>query len=265
MRFSTSLIAAALLLTGCTGTSASSVGVAAPSPVSSSTAASAGTPSAPSPTSKIDVLDVAEAFARAIDADDFAQAKTYVKSGTAAERYVIHQESQLDAIKASGRNGAATPSTITVDKAAGTVTWQIDTWSAVWTEWQADSDLKLLGWTVKGLGPVTSLLWTQSASGSVGGASVKVVSAYANSNGLWVILDVTATGAAIAPDLGALLIDTKKRQREASEWYAPQTISAGASGYVLYLFEGATFGGTLTYKVEDTQYHTLGEVKLVIS
>ena len=202
MRTQACLLAAALLLTACSGCAGPVSTGQTLTPVAVSTAAI--TTPAPPPT-PVDTMAVVSKFGDGLGANKFSDAGTYVAPGGAAERCLTHQAALTDAMQASGVSREAI-GTVTVDKAAGTLTFNET--GVVCTDWQVNTAGKIEGWTVKGLGPIASLMWTEDASGSVGGVEVKLVSAYANPEGLWVVLDITAGGKDIQPDISAILTDS---------------------------------------------------------
>ena len=231
------------------------------------TATASASQSSPTPEPSANGWDNAQAFAGAALKGNYEEATEYVAAGSAAERYLTHMTAINEAMVAAGDGGTENPDDITYDAATRTVsyTYTDADMTAEWNRFEYDSAGKVISWsTGKSDTKLSDRLWTKPAKASVAHASVELVSAYKNDSGLFVVLDVKAKDRSITPDCGALLDDSKHRQREAAECSAPEKITKGSSGYVALSFEGAAFGGTLRYNVEGADYDDYGTVKLAI-
>lgn len=258
MRRITTVVALLVLLTACSPGPATVVTVTATAPASQSS---------PTPEPSVNGWDNAQAFAGAALKGNYDEAKAYAASGSAAERYLTHMVAINEAMVAAGDGGMEEPDDVTYDAAAGSVsyTYTDADVTAEWNRFEYDGGGKVISWsTGKSDTKLSDRLWTKPAKASVAHATVQLVSAYKNDSGLFVVLDVKAKDRSINPDCGALLDDSKHRQREAADCSAPDKITKGSSGYVALTFEGAAFGGTLRYKVESANYDDYGTVKLAI-
>lgn len=250
------LVALALLLAGCTP---------APAQVVTVTATAVATPASPTPEPTVNGWDNAQKFAEATAKSNYADARPYAAEGGAAARYLTHMEAITEALAAAGQSEWEAPEA-EFDADAKTVTLNYDDGSdVVWKDFEYDAAGKVLSWaTGESSTKLSDRLWTKSAKVATKHATVELVSAYKNDAGLWIVLDITAKSRAISPDCSAMLVDSKKRQREAGECDGPDRISKGSAGYVALVFPKAEFGGTLRYVVQDDDYNELATIKLKI-
>lgn len=239
---------------------------AAPVPAVTVTTTAVAT-SSPTPKPSVNGWDNAQAFAGAVLKGNNKEARQYVAQGSAADRYLIHQEAADEATSAAGSEDAGPPDDITFDADAGTVTFTYNDPDATfeWNRFEYDAAGKVISWaTGQSDTKLSDRLWSKSAKVSTQHATVELVSAYKNDAALFVILDVKAKDRSLSPDCSALLDDAKHRQREASNCVAPDTITKGNSAYVYVSFDGADFGGTLRYRLQDSNYNEFGTVKIKI-
>lgn len=252
-------LAVAVLLAGCSTGPAATVTITAPV---------SAPPAAPSPSATVDGWDNAQAFTEAALKGDYDTAQKYVSPGGPADRYITHQRAMDEATSAAGDGPSSQATDITFDPDARTVTYTFDEDGAptvTWKDFESDSSGLLLGWsTGKSATKLKDRLWSRSAKVSTSHVTIDLVSAYKNDTALFVVLDVHAKDRSISPDCSALLDDSKNRQRESSYCSAPEKIARGNSGYVVLEFEGAGFGGTLRYVVQDSNWNEFGVVKLRI-
>lgn len=255
------LLALALLLP-LAGCGAPSTAVTPAVPAAASAAASTA-PSA-SPPSTVDNWANAVKFSELVLGNKHDQARPYASPGSPADRYVTHQIAGREAIAAGG-GPATAKETPTVNAEAHTVSFPSGDEEAVWKDFTYDADGKVTGWTLAGTGTtLASRMWTKDAQATVKGVTVKLVSAYQNDSGLFVILDITSADRDLQSDPQPSLTDTKKRQRQSASFTGPTSVTKGNSAYMLYFFPDATFGGTLTYKLLSSSYSSVGSVVLTI-
>lgn len=220
-----------------------------------------------SPEPSVNGWSNAQAFSEAAWKGRYSEAKRFAADGGPAARYLAHMEALQTALDAAGSGDSNTnPNSIDFDATNGTVTatYDDDT-EVIWQEFQYDSSGLVFSWSTSDSNiQLSKRLWTKASSVSTKSAKVALVSAYKNDSGLWVILDVNAKERALAPDCSPTLTDTRKRQREASDCNAPDTIGKGTSAYIALLFKGAEFGGTLKYDVLSKDYDNLGTITMKI-
>lgn len=239
-----------------------------PSAQSSSVASAAASvaPDAATPT-------VAEGWTNAVKFAElalgkkFEAARAFASPGSAADRYLTHQVAFAEAFAAGGGSGND-PQTPTANRDAGTISFSQGNGrdEAVWKAFTYDEAGKVTGWALEDTGTLlANQLWTKAAEATLKGATVKLVSAYQNSFGLWVVLDITSADRDLKMDFMPSLTDAKKRQRSAASVHGPEDIMKGTSAYVVYAFEGATFGGSLTYTLRSSSYSEVGKVTLSIA
>lgn len=256
------VLALVVPLAACSGGTGVAPAPNTPAASSAAPVAQATSTTNPAPT-LVDDWSNAVKFSELALAGKHEGAKKYVSPGSAADRYLIHQIALREAVVAAGsaRNDPLTP---TVNRDSGTISFsqgegEDDT---VWKDFTYDGG-KVSGWTI-GETPLSSRVWTKDAEASLKGVNVKLVSAYQNDSALWVILDVTSADRDLKMDYSPALTDAKKRQREAATVVGPDEVKTGTSAYVAYAFEGAAYGGTLTYALTSTNFSPLGKVTLAI-
>lgn len=172
----------------------------------------------------------------------------HASPGSAAERYVVHQQAMNTALNANGDGyvepGAATPTLSFEGDIVNVV--EVDQSEYALTDFTFDDAGLVTAWTGKS-GPVADVLWTSPWSGQAGGNSVELVSAYkANSGSLFVVLKVTANERATSPfGYSASYSASDGITYTAESASQPQDIAVGSAGYVILSFPSAPFGGTV--------------------
>jgi len=251
------VLLAAVMAAGCSSAPAQIITVTASAPATVS----------PTPEPTVDGWPNAQAFAAAALGSDYDKAEGFASPRSAAARYLTHMEALTDALDASGSAPMDDPEEITYDAEAGTVTFSYPDAGdpVVWKEFKYDAAGKVVSWaTGESDTTLSDRLWSKPAKASTSHANVELVSAYKNDAALWIVLDINAKDRNLSPDFGALLDDSKNRQREAADMVAPDKISKGTAAYVVLSFTGSDFGGILRYHLTDTNYNTLGTVKIKI-
>lgn len=189
-----------------------------------------------------------EAFVSAAWQSRYDEAIQYASPDSAADRYVVHQQAANTAFNANGEGATDPESQPTLTFADGVVTVAEsgvpDTYNL--TDFAFDDDGLVTSWTGRS-GPVADALWTQPWSGQTGGNTIDLVSAYkANSGALWVVLKVTANEAATETyGYSATYSASDGITYSVASASQPQSIAAGSAGFVVLIFDGAPFGGTV--------------------
>lgn len=237
----TAVLVLTLGVAGCTASPATR----APSQTSSPTSAPAGTPAIDQNAEQNATI---EAFVSAAWQSRHDEATQYVSPGSAAERYVVHQKAVATAYAANGE-GSTDPEaqpTLTFTNGVATVADGAAATPYTLTDFTFDDNGLITSWTGRS-GPVADALWTQPWSGQTGGNTVDLVSAYkANSGALLVVLKVAANEAATSPyGYSATYSASDGITYSATSASQPQTIAAGSAGYLVLIFDGAPFGGTV--------------------
>lgn len=190
-----------------------------------------------------------KAFVSAAWQSRYDEATQYVSPGSVAERYVVHQKAVMTAYAANGEGSTDSEAQPTLTFTDGVVTVAEGTGATPYTltDFTFDDGGLVTSWTGRS-GAVAAALWTQPWSGQTGGNTVDLVSAYkANSGALLVVLKVAANEAATAPyGYSATYSASDGITYSATSASQPQTIAAGSAGYLVLIFDGAPFGGTVT-------------------
>ncbi|MGK9149454.1 hypothetical protein KXS11_17605 [Plantibacter flavus] len=223
-------------LTGCTVAPASREATAGASPTATAVANQTSEQNA-----------TIKAFVTAAFGDSYEVATQHASPGSAAERYVVHQQAVNAAFNANGdgQNDPANDPTLTFEDGVVTVV-QAEIGTYTLSDFTFDDDGLVSGWTGKS-GTVESTLWTQPWAGDIGGNTLELVSAYkANSGSLFVVLKATASTQSISPyGYSATYSASDGITYSVVGSSQPQSIAAGSAGYVVLIFDGAPFGGTV--------------------
>lgn len=234
-------LAAALGLSGCTAEAATR------EPIESSAAATSTAESDQNAENNATI----EAFISAAFNDQFEQALQHASPGSAAERYVTHQQAYVTALNANGDAPVDDPEddtdnapTLTFDEGIVNVNQGGTDYSL--TDFTFDDDGLVTAWTGKS-GPVSSVLWSQPWSGQTGGNTVDLVSAYrANAGSLIVVVKVTANErTATIFGYSATYSASDGITYAVAGSSQPSQIAPGSAGYAILVFTGAPFGGTV--------------------
>jgi hypothetical protein len=204
----------------------------------------------------------AQAYTELVWGNDFAGAAAYAAPGSPAARYLEHLKAVGEATAASapaGTHAPATPAatgsvapvTLTVDDAAGTIAIASGEVAHTWH-----------GFTHDDAGLVTGWLIDDSATATAG--SLDLVSAFANDDGLWVVVRLTAGAAALTPDAAPVLTVDGRRLRP-DHTAAPEQVAAHGEALVALGFADAELGGTLGYRLLGAGGKALAELELPIS
>ncbi|MFP7834899.1 hypothetical protein [Marisediminicola sp. LYQ134] len=230
------VLALTIVLTGCT---------AAPATRESSESAAATT--APTPDPGAEQFATIEAFVGAAFQGRYDEAAQHASPGSAAERYVSHQRAMNTGYNANGdgQDDLTTLPTLSFDDGLVTVV-EGDSEPYNLSDFTFDDEGLVTGWAGKS-GPVAEALWTQPWSGQSGGNTIDLTSAYrANSGNLFVVIKVAANERATAPySYSATYSASDGITYSAAYASQPDEIAAGSAGYIVVVFEGAPFGGTV--------------------
>lgn len=209
-------------------------------------------------------------FVSASHEADYETAFRLAAPDSPAYRYVLHQQAAHEAQVTSGNAPENLDYTIEANQDAGTVSIDYtdndgDPAGYTWSDFKVDDRGRVYSWTGKS-GPVADVLWSKDSHVTVAGTNVSLVSAYrANSGDLYVVLDVSPSKFALSPDYEPTFVGADKRTREATAAIVPDRIDKGTSGYLMYVFQGAKFGGTVTVNIQDGGYNDRGSAKIRIS
>jgi hypothetical protein len=244
------LVATSLLLVGCTS-------VTTTTPVTKSAS------EIPSPSS----WSNAASFAGAALANNWDRAEKYVSEGSPAAKYLVHQRAAHEAsASAGGSINTVDQDKIEYDEAARTVTFSQGGTDTVWGHFAFDGAGLVTSWLTNDQGTtLAERLWTETPKANNPAAEIRVISAYRNETDLWIVLDVHSKGSSVSTqDSDLTYVGADKRQRDASRCQGPDEIRKGNSGYMLVAFTGANLGGTLYFKIRDSDYDSRGTLKLAI-
>lgn len=186
-----------------------------------------------------------EAFISAVYAFRFDEAMQYASPGSAAERYLTQQQSLKTALDTNGDGGNWEEPTITFDGGIVNLVYP-DQSEIVLKDFIFDDDGLAESWSSPS-GPIEDVLWTTPWSGQTGGNTFDLVSAYkANTGVLFVVLKLTANERTTEGyGYSATYSGADGITYSAQSASQPQSIAAGSAGYVVLMFPGAPFGGTV--------------------
>jgi hypothetical protein len=239
--------------------------------LSGCSAASVNDPSAEgSPASEPAVSDAwtsIVAFNEALVAHDWATAASLASPGTTASDYVDYRAQVDQAQQAMGIDPVADEQ-LETDEATGSVTITVQTAdepvSLTWTGFETDEADRVVGWATE-RGPLADQVRGRGPAEEAMGASVVRSSAYLTaSDGLYVVLEVSATDDALITDPEAILQLADGRTQPSSAMVGPSDIPPGTSASVVYTFPDAPLDGTIVYEVQNT-YDAPVAVRLPVS
>jgi hypothetical protein len=218
----------------------------------------------------------AQAYTELVWGNDFAGAAAYAAPGSPAARYLEHLKAVGEATAASapaGTHAPATPAatgsvapvTLTVDDAAGTIAIASGEVAHTWHGFTHDDAGLVTGWLIDDSAtPLGERLWSAPATATATAGSLDLVSAFANDDGLWVVVRLTAGAAALTPDAAPVLTVDGRRLRP-DHTAAPEQVAAHGEALVALGFADAELGGTLGYRLLGAGGKALAELELPIS
>jgi hypothetical protein len=206
-------------------------------------------------------------FNEALAAQDWTTAAGLASPGTAASEYVDYRAQVDRAQQAVGIDTVADEQLVT-DESTGSVTITVRTEdepvSITWTGFETDEADRVVGWANE-QGPLADQVRGQGPQEEAMGASVVRSSAYLTaSDGLYVVLEVSAADDALITDPEAILQLADGRTQPSSTMVGPSDIPPGTSASVVYTFPDAPLDGTIVYEVQNT-YDAPVAVRLPVS
>lgn len=218
------------------------------------------------------IKDFVHQVSGAVSAEAITGLRPFVAPGSPADRYLTHQANVQAAYTANGSSSTTKPTfTFADDDDNGTITITPPSTDAsptkpyTWSQFKTDPDGKIVSWTGAS-GPVESVLWTQDASGTGGGQTVTLKSAYkSNLGALFVVAEVTMNAYTADADAGPTYVAADGLTRTANLSSFPGgKVAKGSKALIVYYFDQAPLGGTMHYTALDGDGYHKGTVNITI-
>ncbi|HSU36544.1 MAG TPA: hypothetical protein VLJ88_12875 [Propionibacteriaceae bacterium] len=240
------VLAASLLLSGCSGGMAGS-GTGNPG---AAPEASTANPTTAPPSS--DYFASALTFTRLVHLGKHSQARSLVEPNSPAARYIAHQLADTKAYKVDGLSDSNVENdwTIAGDEETGKVRIKPSDGSAsyTWEQFTYSGAGKITGWTGAS-GPIESALWTRGSSDTGLGVTARLVSAYrTNIGAMRMVVDYSTDRDVDLSFTASYAARGGSRQNSTEQSFANE-LDKGKKTFTHYSFADATFGGTLRLKV----------------